>query len=149
MGQGAESCGGYEVEYDPYDDGLMDGVWLQQSGRGISVEKMSDRHIKNAMRCCKKWSRLANFSCESDKWDSWVSIFEDELLRRALSKKPSDSKKVKKVPVVRGKMQRMRCHCGAIYSARIADLRRGWGLSCSKRCAAIRRDFGRPPAQEC
>lgn len=31
------------------------------------------------------------------------------------------------------------CHCGQIYSTRIADLRRGWGYSCSKSCAATRR----------
>lgn len=41
----------------------------------------------------------------------------------------------------------MKCHCGAIYYARTADLKRGWGYSCSKRCAAIRRDFGRKRAK--
>lgn len=41
----------------------------------------------------------------------------------------------------------MECHCGDIYIARQGDLDRGWGLSCSKRCAAIRRDFGRKAAK--
>ncbi len=41
----------------------------------------------------------------------------------------------------------MICHCGAEYSAREADLKRGWGYSCGKSCAAIRRDFGRPKAK--
>ena len=37
----------------------------------------------------------------------------------------------------------MICHCGAKYLARESDLSRGWARSCSKSCAAIRRDFGR------
>lgn len=41
----------------------------------------------------------------------------------------------------------MICHCGAEYSAKSADLKRGWGYSCGKSCAAIRRDFGRPKAK--
>lgn len=45
-------------------------------------------------------------------------------------------------------MPTMQCHCGLIYQARSADLKRGWGLSCSKSCAAIRRDFGRKPAKQ-
>lgn len=36
----------------------------------------------------------------------------------------------------------MQCHCGEIYTARSADLKRGWGYSCGKSCAAKRRDFG-------
>ena len=42
----------------------------------------------------------------------------------------------------RGVMADMQCHCGAEYKAREADLKRGWGYSCSKHCAAVRRDFG-------
>jgi hypothetical protein len=45
-----------------------------------------------------------------------------------------------------GGTQAMKCHCGDIYEARIADLRRGWALSCSKSCAATRRSYGRPKA---
>jgi len=41
----------------------------------------------------------------------------------------------------------MRCWCGTEYKAKTADLNRGWGLSCSKHCAAVRRDFGRPAAK--
>jgi hypothetical protein len=40
----------------------------------------------------------------------------------------------------------MKCHCGEEYKARQADLDRGWARSCSKSCAAIRRDFGRNAA---
>jgi hypothetical protein len=41
----------------------------------------------------------------------------------------------------------MECHCGNQYFAKAADLKRGWGLSCSKHCAAVRRDFGKPAAK--
>lgn len=36
----------------------------------------------------------------------------------------------------------MLCRCGTVYSAKEADLKRGWGYSCGKSCAAKRRDFG-------
>lgn len=42
---------------------------------------------------------------------------------------------------------KMKCHCGSEYEAKGADLGRGWGFSCSKRCSAIRREFGKPKAQ--
>jgi hypothetical protein len=42
---------------------------------------------------------------------------------------------------------KMLCHCGEEYFAREADLKRGWGYSCSKSCAAKRRDFGLPKAK--
>jgi hypothetical protein len=32
-----------------------------------------------------------------------------------------------------------KCHCGVVYPAREADLKRGWGMSCSKKCAAEKR----------
>lgn len=38
------------------------------------------------------------------------------------------------------------CWCGKQYTARESDIKRGWGLSCSKSHAAIRRDYGRPKA---
>ena len=41
----------------------------------------------------------------------------------------------------------MKCHCGTHYEAKGADLGRGWGFSCSKRCSAVRREFGKPKAQ--
>lgn len=34
----------------------------------------------------------------------------------------------------------MICFCGNQYTAKVADLKRGWGKSCSKSCAAKRRD---------
>ena len=41
----------------------------------------------------------------------------------------------------------MICHCGKEYTTRKVDLERGWGLSCSKSCAAIRRDHSLSPGR--
>ena len=46
----------------------------------------------------------------------------------------------------RGITQTMKCHCGGLYEARKADLKRGWALSCSKSCAAARRTYRKPKA---
>lgn len=43
-----------------------------------------------------------------------------------------------------GKTVELICHCGCKYTARVADINRGWGMSCSKSCAAVKREFGRP-----
>lgn len=50
--------------------------------------------------------------------------------------------------VVPDNKQLMQCHCGNKYLAKKADLKRGWGLSCSKQCAARRREFNKPAATE-
>ncbi len=44
------------------------------------------------------------------------------------------------------KLLEMICWCGGHYDAREADIKRGWGLSCCKSHAAIRRDLGKPKA---
>ena len=33
-----------------------------------------------------------------------------------------------------------KCACGATFTAKVADRRRGWARSCSKTCAAKRRE---------
>ena len=40
----------------------------------------------------------------------------------------------------RGKKVDQTCACGAVFKARVADVKRGWGLSCSKACAAKKRE---------
>lgn len=47
----------------------------------------------------------------------------------------------------RGKTIQLKCCCGNVYRSRVADLNRGWGKSCSKRCASIKREYGRPDAK--
>lgn len=36
------------------------------------------------------------------------------------------------------------CHCGKDYMADERNLKRGWGLSCSKSCAASKREKAKP-----
>lgn len=152
MGQGTDSCGGWESEYDPYDEeNLSFGVWASEDG-DIHVSKMSLGHLKNARRRCKMLAKTANFTSEQWKWEDWVKTFDEEIDRRETSQPPEHHpiKKERCEPAqpARGKKIKMVCFCGAVYEARLADLKRGWALTCSKRCAAIRREFGRPAAKE-
>lgn len=167
MGDGAWSAGGYEIDYDEYDYNESKGysVWTMQNGSSISIDKMSNRHLRNTIRLCERLSLEANFSCDSDKWDDWVNVLTDELESRVKNgvvindnsgapknrgKKSkhvkAQAKKYKSIPF-KGTKAQMKCHCGNVYTAKTADLKRGWGFSCSKRCAAIRRDYGRSPAK--
>ena len=41
-------------------------------------------------------------------------------------------------------MVKMKCKCGKEYEARTADLKRGWGQYCSKKCAAKYRNVNCP-----
>lgn len=41
---------------------------------------------------------------------------------------------------------KLRCYCGSVYTKRIADIKRGWGKSCSKSCAAKKKTHGNPSA---
>lgn len=145
MGQGAESCGGYDIEYDEYDDAdlVSGGIWTQRDGSQIRVSDMTDTHLKNTMRLCAKLSQEATFECDQEKWQAWVDIIGDELSGRA---KRDDNKRQEKILVTRkggnnprGRKVKMTCHCGKHYEARESDLKRGWGLSCSKSCAAYRK----------
>lgn len=38
------------------------------------------------------------------------------------------------------KTRTYKCHCGIDFVAKVADRRRGWAQSCSKSCAAIKRE---------
>lgn len=42
---------------------------------------------------------------------------------------------------------KLKCFCGGSYEAREADIKRGWGKTCSKSCASIKREYGRPNAK--
>lgn len=39
------------------------------------------------------------------------------------------------------------CFCGMPYVARVADIKRGWAKTCSKSCAAVKREYKRPNAR--
>lgn len=143
MGQGTESCGGYEVDYDEYEDGLTDGFWVERTGHRTHVTAMTDKHLKNTLRMVTGLARCSTFESEQYKWESWVDIIEQEIARRVVKVKvkPSPPKPIKGVKV------KMICFCGKEYEAREADLKRGWGLSCSKSHAAIRRTYAKPAAK--
>lgn len=147
MGQGTESCGGYEIEYDPYEEGLCDGMWQQSDYSSIHVSKMSVKHIRNSIKLCENMRNTSNFSCDEDKWDEWIDIFESELYSRGEPryelKTPVHYDTPEKVKSTRGSKIELVCHCGNKYSPRVSDLKRGWGKSCCKKCASIKREFGR------
>lgn len=154
MGQGAESCGGYEVDYDPYYEELNnhEPSWTMKNGVSIPISNMTKQHLRGAIRVAENASRTASFSCDSEKFDEWVDVLTNELDGRNVNdKKPSIQKStienVKSKFEPRGVKQQMKCHCGNVYSARKADIKRGWAKSCSKSCAATRREYGRPPAK--
>lgn len=158
----AEGMGAYEPEYDDYEYELGSGKWFQESGDAIEISKMSDSHIKNCIRLCERKAMSANFSYNVEKWECWIEDFESELSDRRMKgisikgkSKPSDTPRKKRKPAKCIKSQLklvttskvdMLCPCGGEYVARVADLKRGWATSCSKRCAAIKREFGRPDA---
>lgn len=139
MGQGAESCGGYDLEYDEYEENLCSGLWVQRDGSSIEVSRMGTNHIKNTLRMVRRLAASSSFTSETDKWEAWAKIFESELFRRV--DVPAKTKNARNPQPARGAKVQMVCHCGKHYEAREADLKRGWGLSCSKSCAASRKTF--------
>lgn len=143
MGQGSDSCGGYEVDFDPYEEGMAEGVWTTKSGEEIHISQMTISHLRGARRVAYRAQMSANFTNTAEMWEHWVEMLDDEISRR-----PQDSLKAITAPKAppRGKMAVMICHCKREYKAREADLKRGSGFSCSKSCAAIRREYGRPKA---
>ena len=149
MGQGTESCGGYDFDYDEYADGLFTGVWAQRNGRHIHISKMTVGHMQGARRVAQAAAMRANFTDEQEKFEAWVAAFDEEIGRRGgeIERAPAVYVDGSVKKEVRGAKAKMQCHCGGFYFAREADLARGWAKSCSKRCAAIRRDFNKPAAK--
>lgn len=145
MGQGTESCRGYDMEYDEYEENLCSGRWVQRDGSSIEVSKMQTGHIKNTLRMVRSLALSSSFTSEDEKWEAWAEIFEDELARRV--NLPAKDKSASHAQPVRGLKVQMVCHCGKHYEAREADLKRGWGFSCSKSCAASRKAFRLPAAK--
>lgn len=148
MGQGAESCGAYESEYDPYEEGLTTEVWTCRDGTSIKVSAMTENHLRGARRVAQRAAKTAPFTSDAEVFEHWVDVFDDELRRRfsANKEKKAAPKATTKAP--RGAMVTMTCWCGRPYQARIADLRRGWAMTCSKSHAAVRRAYGKPLPKE-
>lgn len=143
MGQGTDSCGGWEGEYDPYAEGLAMGDWTTRDGSTINVSQMSVRHLQGARHAALRAARLSSFSSDADMWQSWVDLFDREI-----SKRPAEVKSPPKQRApIKGSTVLMVCHCGNEYEARVADVKRGYGLSCTKSCAAYRRVNGCAPGK--
>jgi hypothetical protein len=105
---------------------------------------MTRKHLNGALKVCKRASLNAGFSCDSDMWDEWIEVFEDAMDRYVAKPEVKRARATSDESSSRGVKVEMKCHCGNLYKARVADLKRGWGKSCSKSCAATRRSFGRP-----
>lgn len=67
MGQGTDSCGWYNADYNPYEDGLIDGTWYPKNKLPIKVKDMSTKHVVNTLKV----------------WQNWVDLFECELTDRS------------------------------------------------------------------
>lgn len=146
MGQGAEDAGGYEVDYDPYEE--SDGsYWIQRDGSQILISAMTPGHLRAALRIVEAQAASANFTGDAESWQEWVEIFERELSMRGDDKPLAVYTSPEAVKPTRGSKVEMVCNCGNDYSARKADLKRGYGYSCSKRCASVRREYGRHAAK--
>ena len=123
------------MSVDHYLVGLSTEIWTTKDLRKIPISDMTTSHINNTVSMLNTACRGAGSDSEVDKWTSWLSLFYKELIKRDIGTSNP-----------RGTTDTMKCHCGIEYEARIADLNRGWAYSCSKSCAAIRREFGRPAA---
>jgi len=131
-------------EYCPYEEGLLTGTWTTRDYQEIKLPDMTLQHLHGALRVAQRAKERATFSNVEEMWQSWIELLEDEIFireRRESRTAPVQQKNATPSPV-RGETVQMICHCGTEYAARKADIKRGWGFSCSKRCAAIRRDFG-------
>lgn len=147
MGQGAEDAGGYEVDYDEYAE-CPDGFWIQRDGSRIAISSMTVSHLRGALRIVERRSETSNFTGDAESWNEWADAFRSEISSRGEEERPvAVYIGPEFVKPTRGNKTMMICHCGKEYPARDADLKRGWAKSCSKRCASIRREFGRPAAK--
>lgn len=135
MGQGTESINGYDVDYHWWDES---DLWAGK----YDVSKMTRSHLLNAIRTARDLAETATFSSDSDTFNEWQNILAAELMSRRNSE-PTVTETPTEKKEVRGSKITLVCHCGTHYQARVADIKRGWAKSCSKRCAAIKRDFGR------
>lgn len=87
----------------------------------------------------EEWS---DEGCSSFDYDYWVSGRYDALPETKIEKH------IKMVSSKDTNLHNMRCHCGNTYYAKPSDLLRGWGLSCSKRCSALRRERNLPKGKK-
>lgn len=168
MGQGADSAEsfGYQFGIDeasPLIDGLYSNTWTMRDGTEIKVRNMQLRHLNNARRMCEIKALNCSFSCDSQIYEQWIDIFDTEIKRKktlgftenkTLTLTPRKKNKqvdtsnlaVSNLATGKGKMSLVKCHsplCNKTFEVRIADIKRGWGKFCSKRCKAINQSYGK------
>jgi len=144
MGQGTESCNGYELEYDSYEEGLQTGEWTMRGCSTIHISDMTMSHLRKTKRMCENLRHNSSFYDEADKWDMWVSMLSQEISSRQSiiinsSKKIPTATTLKQTKQkVRGAKIECKCkNCKTKFIARVADRKRGWAKFCSKSCKAI------------
>lgn len=148
MGYGLDEGFDYD-QNDEYADALADGVWVQRDGSRIRIGQMTTNHLRGAVRVAGGAAKRATCTSDQEVWAEWVAALESEIAIRGKEVAPvAIYVSPEAVKPTRGAKLTMICHCGTEYEARKADIQRGWGLSCSKRCASIRREYGRPAARQ-
>jgi len=93
-----------------------------------------DGSYKATMELCGKLSLIAKMATCDDYWHEQVErgVSRAEFKIEAINISP---KIVASKP--RGNFTEVTCRCGTKFKARPADIRRGWGKSCSKSCAQL------------
>ena len=75
MGQG--TWGMDECEYDPREEAMAEGVWIQRDGTRSRLTDMSERHLRNTIRLLTR---------NGGGWAGWITQLENELYSRTRRK---------------------------------------------------------------
>lgn len=139
MGQGSDSVGGddYDLSHTIAYEQIQAGIWINQRGEEVKLADMTEQELLSALNIANQraFSHINDIDSEiHDIFHSWFENISRELSYRSTKKLNAASNKV--LNSARGNKTQMTCSCGEIYFARNSDLKRGWGKSCSKSCAA-------------
>lgn len=145
MGQGtwgmADDGGPVYSEADSRLDDLESGVW---SGRDriYRIEDMSASHLDRVANLCYRMSLCASCTSIASTWRYLSRTFRAESAEKCrkvaiVSRGAALKVKLPQTPTVpRGARMERVCTCGNKFTARVADVKRGWGKYCGKSCAA-------------
>lgn len=138
-------------------------IWVDKNNQEHKIKNMSNKHIQNCINLIEKSKE------NSEAFEEYLEIFKKELQYRNENnihiEKRNNSLIFKDNKHVGRKLTKafknlkeedwdlmpssvkMLCACDKEYQARKADLKRGWGLSCSKSCSAKRKLNLQQPAK--
>lgn len=131
-------------------------VWRMKDRSTKHLKNMTESHIKNTIDYLNR--KYLGFELDYEEgnnqkfylYQRTIEILNYELLRRkeendlsaeikhAQKKEKKETKKqvfIQELPQDLPSNVLMLCGCGEEYTARKSDLKRGWGRSCSKKCA--------------